>query len=127
ELSGEDKPRAVETAFAPATTERGFDVVSFDLHGLSADKGDVVSFVYSIDRDELNVDSEKKVWELAAEGSENAFVLGQTLSEAQPRSAMSRAAASPKAPDLPAQTGTIDIVGPYPGAETGMNNEVCRG
>ena len=127
ELSGEDKPRAVETAFAPATTERGFDVVSFDLHGLSADKGDVVSFVYSIDRDELNVDSEKKVWELAAEGSENAFVLGQTLSEAQPRSAMSRAAASPKAPDLPAQTGTIDIVGPYPGGEMGMNNEVYRG
>ncbi|WKS56636.1 prealbumin-like fold domain-containing protein [Corynebacterium accolens] len=123
ELSGEDKPRAVETAFAPATTERGYDVVSFDLHGLSADKGDVVSFVYSVDRDDLNLDSEKKAWELAAKGSENAFVLGQTLSEAQPRSAMSRAAASPKAPDLPPQLGKIGIVGPYPGGETGMNND----
>ena len=127
ELSGEDKPRAVETAFAPATTERGFDVVSFDLHGLSADQGDVVSFVYSVDRDDLNLDSEKKAWELAAEGSENAFVLGQTLSEAQPRSAMSRAAASPKAPVLPPQPGKIGIVGPYPGGEMGMNNEVYRG
>lgn len=127
ELSGEDKPRAVETAFAPATTERGFDVVSFDLHGLSADQGDVVSLVYSVDRDDLNLDSEKKAWELAAEGSESAFVLGQTLSEAQPRSAMSRAAASPKAPDLPPQLGKIGIVGPYPGGETGMNNDRYRG
>lgn len=123
ELSGDDQPRSVETAFAPATTERGFDIVSFDLYGHAADKGDVVTFVYSVDRDDLNVVSENKAWKLAADGSDSAFVLGQTLSEVQPRSVRSRAAASPKAPNLPSQPGKIGIVGPYPGGETGMNND----
>lgn len=123
ELSGEDKPRAVETAFAPATAERGFDIVSFDLYGHAADKGDVVTFVYSVDRDDLNAVLENTAWELAADGSDNAFVLGQTLSVLEPRSARSRAAASSKAPNLPSQSGKIGIVGPYPGGETGMNND----
>lgn len=123
ELSGDDQPRSVETAFAPATTERGFDIVSFDLYGHAADKGDVVTFVYSVDRDDLNAVSENKAWKLAADGSDSAFVLGQTLSEVQPRSVRSRAAASPKAPNLPSQPGKIGIVGPYPGGETGMNND----
>lgn len=127
ELSGEGKPRAVETAFAPATSERGFDVLSFDLHGIPVDHGDVVSFVYSVSRNDRNIDSEKKAWELAAEGSDNAFVLGKTINEVRPRSTMSRAAASPNTPNLPSQTGKIGIAGPYPGGEKGMNNDVYRG
>lgn len=125
EVNGE----TLDTAYASAETlDKDFDLVSFDLYEATTAEADQVSFIYQTDQADPAV--ELKAWELVTDEELNAFAEGKAISEEdeadslpQPRIAAYRAAAQPAdRPQLDPVNKSIQLVGPYPGSETGMNN-----